>query len=241
MKSKKFLSIFFLVVVITTVCVPFFSISSSAVVDVYNVPQYRVLNTDLDFSMFDDNDDLLFDVVLSIVDIDSGDVITSRDGILFSIIDDTLQLFDGDSQFEIVQNGQILESSYRLLYIQSFGDNTQVGYSKLIRFFDVNSVLVDNIGNFLPFLNDFADEFYTVGYGYGLQEAAVDYNKGYEDGVNESFGKNLILGILSTPAVFLDGLTLFEYDSLSFSIWDLFTTAVGISLFVWFLKMFAGG
>lgn len=80
---------------------------------------------------------------------------------------------------------------------------------------------------------------YECGYDKGLLDSSGDYSKGYEAGMNSNFGKNVILNLLSVPKDFLNNLVLFEVGELSISLWNIFTTILGVSLFIWFLKIFA--
>ena len=60
------------------------------------------------------------------------------------------------------------------------------------------------------------------------------------------FGYNLIGGVLSAPFAFLSEFTLVEWTTnsgafVSISLGEVVSAAIGVALFVWFLKLFAGG
>ena len=97
---------------------------------------------------------------------------------------------------------------------------------------------------------------YSEGYEVGLEEGyaqAVDgdaYQAGYDKALSEidsgQFGKNLIGGMLRAPMDMLRNFTLIEWTTntgteVVINLATLFTAVISVSLFIWFLKLFAGG
>lgn len=104
------------------------------------------------------------------------------------------------------------------------------------------------------------DDAYTDGYYKGVEdgrnevinefEGNTDFEKGYNAAVREiedgDFGRNLLGGIFSAPIDALREFTLVEWVTesgveVSIDLLTVFSAFVGVSLFVWFLKLFAGG
>ena len=97
------------------------------------------------------------------------------------------------------------------------------------------------------------DNGYAVGYNDGYSENifyADAYNDGYYDAVSEvksgDFGRNFLSGVFTAPLKALENFTLVSWrtqsgTTISISLITILSAIVGLSLFIWFLKMFAGG
>lgn len=90
---------------------------------------------------------------------------------------------------------------------------------------------------------------YNNGYNDGI-ESLEAYNEGYNDAVEEiesgDFGRNIIGSIFSAPFDALRSFTLVEWQLaggmvVTITLATVVSAAVGIALFIWFLKTFAGG
>lgn len=88
-------------------------------------------------------------------------------------------------------------------------------------------------------------------YDYGFYLGRMDgIDEGYQNGLNvgqsSTVGKNLIGDAFRAPFEALKSFTLVEWTTesgqeISISIMSVFYTIIGISLFIWFLKLFSGG
>lgn len=90
---------------------------------------------------------------------------------------------------------------------------------------------------------------YRVGYGEG-QASTDTYRQGYNDAVSDidsgQFGKNLIGSIFRAPFDAMREFTLVEWTTeggtdITISLATIVSAGIGVALFIWFLKMFAGG
>lgn len=90
---------------------------------------------------------------------------------------------------------------------------------------------------------------YRVGYGEG-QQSSNNYKQGYDDAVADidsgQFGKNLIGSIFRAPFDAMRNFTLIEWTTesgtaITISLGTIISAGIGVALFIWFLKMFAGG
>lgn len=90
---------------------------------------------------------------------------------------------------------------------------------------------------------------YRVGYGEG-QQSTNTYQQGYDDAVADikdgDFGRNFIGGIIRAPWDALREFTLIEWTTesgtaITISLATIISAGIGVALFIWFLKMFAGG
>lgn len=95
----------------------------------------------------------------------------------------------------------------------------------------------------------FEQEEYAYSSGLG-----VSYNTGYADGYDDAvadidsgdFGRNLLGNTFSVPFEGLKQLTLIKWETaegniISINLMTVFSAMVGVTLFVWFLRIFAGG
>lgn len=92
------------------------------------------------------------------------------------------------------------------------------------------------------------DAGYLAGKEYGEK---IGFSKGEQSGYDKGYNSaKLLYGddnggiigkLLSAPGDAFDSLILYESNNITVSLWDVFTTLLCASLFVWFLKMFAGG
>lgn len=90
-------------------------------------------------------------------------------------------------------------------------------------------------------------EGYKYGYELGLNQG---YNQGYDDGFDDgntagtsaSFGKNLLGDTLAVPINALNGFVLFTApNGTNVTLGGVVGAVIGLSLFIMFLKIFAGG
>ena len=88
--------------------------------------------------------------------------------------------------------------------------------------------------------------------GYDLSEGGYDtgYQEGFTEALNQvgsdEFGRNFLKSVFSTPFEILQNFTLVSWQKadgsmVEITLLTLFSACVGLSLFVWFLKTFAGG
>lgn len=76
------------------------------------------------------------------------------------------------------------------------------------------------------------------------------YQTGYNDAINDAgsgaFGRNFLSGIFTAPLNALRSFTLVEWTTangtfISINLLTILSAVIGLALFIWFLKMFAGG
>ena len=235
MKSKKFLSIFFLVVVLTTLFVPLFSFNTSAVdVHEYKSGEYLVWDNTIEVLNFSEQRHIIYlDFYAPLLEESFVGFVISKD------------VYSGNSKF--------------LGYLRS--DGTEKGVYRDVPRED-NSGWVDGNCRIIQFQQDVTekilnvwfdlwgvqgdsntvevfDSAYQTGYDIGYN---VGFVRGRNEGQSEDFGFNFLGDTLSAPIRALDNLVLFESNSgFRITVWGVFSTVVGISLFIWFMKMFAGG
>lgn len=93
---------------------------------------------------------------------------------------------------------------------------------------------------------------YASGYELGLQDGRNGdaYNDGYNAAVRDiksgDFGRNFLSGIFTAPLDAMKEFNLVEWETedgrtISINLISILSAVVGLSLFIWFLKMFAGG
>lgn len=87
-------------------------------------------------------------------------------------------------------------------------------------------------------------------YGYDYADNTDDYDRGYQDALDDidsgEFGKNLIGATLNAPLEALADFNIVSWTTangrtINISIMTVLSGIIGLCLFVWFLKMFAGG
>ena len=84
-----------------------------------------------------------------------------------------------------------------------------------------------------------AEPIFMDGFEKGKKEG---YQNGLSMGESSAVGQNLLGDILSAPIRALDNLVIIDTPSgFSISVWNIFSALIGVALFIWFLKMFAGG
>lgn len=131
-----------------------------------------------------------------------------------------------------------------LLVINSFADYNDVVYSPYSFYYGIDAFY--NYG-----YDDGVRYGYNAGYDDGYNEGvAVSYDLGYQDAVDDiesgDFGRNFLGGLFTAP---IDAMKDFEIISwttangveVSITLMTLFSAVIGLALFIWFLKMFAGG
>lgn len=96
------------------------------------------------------------------------------------------------------------------------------------------------------------DEGYNEGYneGYAEGQDTDAYQSGYDAAVRDidsgEFGRNFIGNVLKAPFDALNTFTLVQWTTaegttITISLAAIISAAIGVSLFIWFLKLFAGG
>lgn len=97
------------------------------------------------------------------------------------------------------------------------------------------------------------DDGYGFGYrvGYGEGQASTDtYKQGYNDAVSDidsgEFGENFIGSVIRAPFDALENFKLVSWHlnnggTVTITLATIVSAGIGISLLIWFLKMFAGG
>lgn len=104
-----------------------------------------------------------------------------------------------------------------------------------------------------PYIQNIYDGAYDDGFNEGVyvgENSSSLYQEGYNDALKEidsgQFGKNFLGSVISSPFEVLRNFVLVEWTtangrSITFNLMTLFSASVGLGLFVWFLKTFAGG
>lgn len=240
MKSKKILSIFLVVIVISTLVVPMFSISTYA--------------SDSDFVIYPGDcylfnapliSDSINDLVDYTVDVEFKLLHTQE---VFVAINFRRVYADDSCQIRYVRG----DNSYKVVYdihafigLNGWSDNVYrfiefTSGSQYVNFYDW--LLVN--GQFMTFEDS---SYYSIGYNSGYSDGYYDgYNVGEEDGIiigeNSSFGNNLLGDTLAAPVKALDSFVLYETSSgFEITLWGVFSTVLAVGLTIWFIKMFAGG
>lgn len=141
-----------------------------------------------------------------------------------------------------------VDQEYRLL---DFGSGSSVGSLRLYNWILNNSEDVTDTADYerglLAGYGEGYSSGYDVGYDQGYSEAYDDgYSVGYEDGAasnsSENFGKNLLGDTLSAPMDALNQFTLYESSSgFKVTLGLVVGGAISLTLFIAFLKIFAGG
>lgn len=149
--------------------------------------------------------------------LDTSDVVyTERDG----WINDVYRYILGDESFvdyftEVVDGDELLINSYAY------------------EFMTLNYKL-DNI----PY-----DTYYHLVYSSGYDAGyPIGYKLGYDVASASVLGKNLLGDTLLAPVRALDSIVLYtSSNGFRVTLWGVFGTVVGVSLFIWFMKMFLKG
>jgi hypothetical protein len=93
------------------------------------------------------------------------------------------------------------------------------------------------------------DEGYDVGYSENPNYSDA-YDDGYSDALHEiesgDFGRNFLSGVFTAPLKAMESFTLVSWQTqsgtiISINLMTILSAIVGLTLFIWFLKMFAGG
>ena len=145
--------------------------------------------------------------------------------------------FDTDNEYSV---------GYFAVSLGKAGDYVTV--SSLIEYelYDVNGVVSYNDSYSAGYASgyDFGSKWgYDLGYKHG-ESAGYDqgYNIGLNEGYSSSLGTNLIGSTFEGISGALKSFVLFSTTSgIDVSIWTIISGFIGISLFIWILKLFAGG
>lgn len=144
-----------------------------------------------------------------------------------------------------------------LLYNRDIANYSDVVYSPSNFYFGLDSAydLGYDDGERYGYAAGYNDG-HADGYSEGLQAGMgsgnfeVAFQQGYDKAISEigsgDFGRNLLGGAFSAPIDALREFTLIEWTTdsgveVSIDLLTVFSAFVGVSLFVWFLKLFAGG
>lgn len=145
-----------------------------------------------------------------------------------------------------------------LLYNRDIATYNDVVYSPANFYYGINSAygLGYADGERYGYANGFEDgkvEGYELGLEHGRQQAVESqeaYDKGFADALNQvsagEFGRNFLAGVFTAPLDALQEFNLVEWETqdgrtISINLITILSGVVGLSLFIWFLKMFAGG
>lgn len=90
-----------------------------------------------------------------------------------------------------------------------------------------------SLGAYIGFVNYFEN--------YAVPQYEVYYNSVLNKLGSTQYGQNMLLSIITAPYNVLDSFTLFEANGVNISLWNVLITCIGIAMFIWFIKMFAGG
>ena len=256
MKNKKILLIFLVVIVITTLVVPMFSISTYAADDLELT--YYILYGD--FFVFDSP------LPNAWIGTDPTFFPTAQFDIRFCVLT-TEQIYTGiklvyvDDE-SIYNNDQVNvyfvdeNNNENLVYGGLFGGWDNEGYRMIEFMADSSDAMLFNwLSTNGKFYKSLFQDGYNQGYEVGKQDGIVigkqvGYNQGYvvgkQDGIiigeNSAFGNNLIGDTLAAPVNALNSFVLYETSSgFSITLWGVFSTVLAVGLTIWFIKMFAGG
>ncbi len=141
-----------------------------------------------------------------------------------------------------------LDESYKLV---NFGSGIEVDLTIYNWWLD-NSVLVDDSAYQSGYLagleagKEFSGDQYDLGLSVGYDNGySFGYNDGYSDGRNstdsENFGQNLLGDTLSAPMRALNQFVIYQNGNVTISLGLVLGAVISLTLFLAFLKMFAGG
>jgi hypothetical protein len=248
MKNKKILSVILLVVVITTLFVPMFSISTYAADDSVDD---TVDDTELIYYILN-GDFFVFDSPLpsAWIGIDPTFFPTAQFYIRFRVLT-TEQIYTG-IKLVYVDDVSVNNNDQVNVYFVDENNNENLVYGGLSGGWDnegyrMIEFLADSsdamLSNWLNTNGKFYKSLFQDGYNQGYEVGKIEgYNLGYNTGVSSGFGNNLIGETLAAPVRALDSFVLYETSSgFSITLWGVFSTVLAVALTIWFIKMFAGG
>lgn len=249
MKNKRILSIFFLVVVITTFFVPMFSLSAFAEDEVVQDEQNIVSGDPFLFSSplndtyypgLDEVPKIKVYCEFELIGLNShyiGFEFSKRsgDGIV------TLGYIRDDGSVLFVYNRPLGRDGFEFEYYRYIRFLSDVTDSQLNLWLLSNGEIIDKVDSI----------FYDIGFSAGSD---VGYSHGFSDGFsdgkaegiligeNSGFGQNLLGDTLTAPVKALDSFVLYQSSSgFKITLWGVFSTVLAVGLTIWFIKMFAGG
>lgn len=95
------------------------------------------------------------------------------------------------------------------------------------------------------------NEGYTHGYNNGIKDGTgLDYTEGYNQAIRDiedgDFGRNFLSGIFNAPMDAMNEFVIASWETpggntMRITLGAVLGACIGVSIFVWFLKMFAGG
>lgn len=250
MKNKliKIISILSIVIVLATVSI----FPASAADDYSDYLGYWMISETVNFP------NSALDTV-----IDGIEVVNNYNGIDMLITKIIIPAGEGNRAL-IYYVGTAQESNY-----MAYGQLRNVWYtSRTINVLSCNQSLANFLDSYAVKLNaNNSDEYnqgyeagYNAGYNYGYSQGQIfgnasgyqdgydtGYNQGYDEGVSstgsQQLGKNLLVDTLTAPMNALNEFVLYESSDGLFeiSLGDIVGGVIAFSLFIAFLKLFAGG
>ncbi|MBO5947720.1 hypothetical protein J6Q66_02660, partial [bacterium] len=140
-----------------------------------------------------------------------------------------------DHYVVVYKSGRWIDASYRsILTDYKFNDATNNPF-----YHDdvLQSFLIQNF-NLIAETTE-SQSLYFLGYQEGYKDG---YDSGLNSSASSSLGANLLGDTLSAPINALNSITIYQSSSgYNVTLWGILSTIIGASLFIWFLKMFAGG
>lgn len=249
MKNKKILAVILLIITISTLIVPMFSLNTFAV-EYEDYLGYWIFNESISFPSSD------VDTVIS------GIEFVNKNGEYDQVVSKiTISAGDGNRSMTFTYgtagNSYIAYGELRNVWYSSRVINVVTCDSELAVFLDNYATRYDtsnsddynkgfnagfNSGYNQGYLEG-KDDGYTIGFGAGRIDG---YDQGYEDGVSSTstqiFGKNLLGDTLKAPIEGLKQFVLYEsQNGFKVTLGNVVGMCISFSLLGAFLKFFAGG
>lgn len=237
MKNKKLLSIIFLVITLFTLFVPLFSFNTFAVEPTSVDDEYQ----------FNYGDIIIFESPLP--NPFYGGL--SPELMPTVTIDFQFIVLATNELYSAIRWDYISTNQVQLYYIKSSDNSAVLVYGD---FLGINDNWIDDYYRYIEVMADltnpllynwvisnsrFIESAYDVGFGDGYDVGHID---GYNAGVSSGIGENLLGSSLLAPVNALNSLVIYTAPSgFSITVWGVFSTLIGVGLFIWFIKLFAGG
>lgn len=256
MKNKKLISILLFVIVITTLFVPLFSFNTSAEdVHEYVSGDCCYLNNPLTLlNPLEEDGELIFNVnFVTLYDDQSYIGMVFAKNTTTAFVHEILAFIRPDNSYKIVYQQGVGPAEVSDLYYRLIQFTSDVSDPVLNVWLDINAMYVNS---------DYVDYFYygsddgwnfgfssgyDAGYEKGYSQSTIDsYNEGYAEGyavgTSEMFGLNMLGDTLSAPVDALNNFTIYTTSNgFEVTLWGVLSAVIGAGLFIWFIKMFAGG
>lgn len=193
--------------------------------------------------------------------------VLGRDGFQYELTDvyigqvhyDTTQIRGIDVSFAVTETATpyLLPFVCAFLFERDIATYDDVSYSPRDFYVGLDTAynLGYNDGNRYGYQRGY-NEGYNIGYNEGLEQGRSEtdydtvYDEGYYDAVREiesgDFGRNFLSGIFTAPLDAMRDFVLVSWvtqdgTTISINLISILSAVVGLSLFIWFLKTFAGG